>query len=141
MIYADTSFLASAYVPDVHSNQVLTYLGQNKPRLPFAFLHWPELAKVVFSLAGNPEETWSQIDSDLLAGVRFYRSNEDCERIARRAAGLMRHHVAQWPKLRSLDVLHVSTAVELGAKKFLSFDGAQRLLAKTQKLEIWPDKL
>ncbi len=139
MIYADTSFLASAYVPDVNTTKANGYLSQHRPRLPFAFLHWPELSKVIFAFASAPETVWNQLDADLIGGVRFYRAGEDCERVGRRAAGLMRHYVKRWPSLRSLDVLHVATAIEMGAKTFLSFDKQQRLLASVQSLEVWPE--
>ncbi len=139
MIYADTSFLSSAYVPDANSKIALDYLTQHKPRLPFAFLHWPELTKTIFAFDARPEETWSIVETDLLGGRRLYAAREDCERIARRAAGLMRHYVKQWPALRSLDVLHVATAIELSAKTFLTFDRQQRLLAREQKMEVFPN--
>ena len=60
--------------------------------------------------------------------------------VAQRAAGLMRHYAGRWPKLRAIDVMHVSAAVESGAKTFLSFDtrSYQRVLAHTQKLKVWP---
>lgn len=39
---------------------------------------------------------------------------------------------------RTLDVLHVATAVHLGAKRFLTFDVRQRKLAKAVGLKISP---
>ena len=139
MIYADTSFLVSAYVPDANSDKTLIYLAKNKPRLPFAFLHWPEMSKAIFGFAADAETVWNDVNADLLGGVRLYRSGEDCERVARRAAGLMRHNCKRWPSLHSLDVLHVATAIELGSKTLLSFDSQQRVLAHVQKLEVWPE--
>jgi predicted nucleic acid-binding protein len=40
--------------------------------------------------------------------------------------------------LRSVDVLHVATALHLGAKEFLTFDANQRKLAAAQKLKVKP---
>ena len=37
---------------------------------------------------------------------------------------------------RSLDILHVATAVHLGAKEFLTFDGRQRALASHAGLKL-----
>ena len=37
---------------------------------------------------------------------------------------------------RTLDILHVATAVHLGAKKFLTFDGRQKVLAEYAGLEV-----
>ena len=39
---------------------------------------------------------------------------------------------------RSLDVLHVATALHLGAREFLTFDTNQRKLAAAQKLKVKP---
>lgn len=53
----------------------------------------------------------------------------------RRATDLSRTHV---PKLgcRSLDVLHVSTALELGLRDFVTFDQRQRQLALAVGLKV-----
>ena len=138
MIYADSSFLASAYVTDANTWTAVEYLTKHKPRLPFSFLHWPELTKTIFTFDANAEETWGVVEADLLGGRRLYVAREDCDRVARRASGLMRHYVKRWPALRSLDVLHVATAIELGSKTFLSFDKQQRLLAAEQKMTVLP---
>ena len=45
MIYADTSFIASAYGKDVNTAAARGYLLREEPTLPFGFLHWPELAR------------------------------------------------------------------------------------------------
>jgi predicted nucleic acid-binding protein len=39
---------------------------------------------------------------------------------------------------RSLDVLHVATALHLGAREFLTFDANQRRLATAEKLTVKP---
>jgi predicted nucleic acid-binding protein len=39
---------------------------------------------------------------------------------------------------RSLDVLHVATALHLGAREFLTFDANQRKLAAAEKLKVKP---
>ena len=39
---------------------------------------------------------------------------------------------------RSLDTLHVATALALGAKELLTFDARQRLLAKAAGLRVKP---
>jgi predicted nucleic acid-binding protein len=39
---------------------------------------------------------------------------------------------------RSMDVLHVATALHLGAKEFLTFDANQRKLAVAEKLKVKP---
>jgi predicted nucleic acid-binding protein len=39
---------------------------------------------------------------------------------------------------RSLDILHVATALHLGAREFLTFDTNQRKLAAAEKLKVKP---
>ena len=39
---------------------------------------------------------------------------------------------------RSFDVLHVATALHLGAREFLTFDVNQRKLAAAEKLKVKP---
>lgn len=139
MIYADTSFIGSLYVPDVNTGAALDYMEQKRPRLPFFFLHWPELAKTIFSYA-DAESIWERFKSDLAAGTKFSEPETSAPRIGERAAGFMRHFCQRWPRLRSLDVMHVAAAVECRARYFLSFDvhSAQRALAQTQNLKLWP---
>ncbi len=140
MIYADTSFIASCYLPDAHSQKARAYLEKHEPRLPFVFLHWPELAKAVTAASPDARGDWETIRNDVQAGQKLYAATLDADRTSRRAAGLMRNFYPRWKKLRSLDVMHVAAAVELGCKTFLSFDSAscQRVLAAAQKLAVWP---
>ncbi len=37
---------------------------------------------------------------------------------------------------RSMDILHVATAIELGVKEFLTFDGNQKKLAEAEGLVV-----
>lgn len=141
MIYADTSFISASYAMDSHTPDVRRYMAQEEPRLPFVFLHWPEVAKAFWTSHPSHAETlWEQLKSDLADGRTLYRPQVDAETIAQRAAGMIRGYAQRWPKLRAIDVMHVSAAVETGAKTFLSFDirSYQRVLAHTQKLKLWP---
>lgn len=58
----------------------------------------------------------------------------DSSAVMRQAASLSRSHTAKGGH-RTLDVLHVATAVHLGAMEFLSFDSRQKKLAKTAGLK------
>ena len=141
MIYADTSFIASAYGLDSNTETALGFITRNKPALPFVFLHWPELAKFLWtSHEAEAEKLWDLVREDLLERKKLYPHEPDATLIARRAAGLLRHYCPRWKKLRSLDALHVAIAVDGNFKTFLSFDTGsfQRVLAATQKLQVWP---
>ncbi len=141
MSYADTSFIAAAYAVDVNTIEARRYMAEEEPRLPFTFLHWPEVAKALWTNhPAQAEAIWDELKDALADGQTLYRPELDADAVAQRAAGLMRHYAPRWPKLRAIDVMHVSAAVECHARTFLSFDthSHQRVLAHTQKLKVWP---
>ena len=140
MTYADSSVIVSAYADDANTEAALGFILREKPKLPFTFLHWPEVAGSFWKSHPDPEARWELLQEDLAGGRKLFALPLDCERVARRAAGLMKGYCGRWNKLRSLDAMHVSAAVEAGAKLFLSFDtrSHQRALAHTQKLKVWP---
>ena len=141
MIYADTSFIASAYGKDVNTAAARGYLLREEPTLPFGFLHWPELTRFLWlTQPEKAEKLWDLVSEDLLERKKLAPHEADANRVARRAAGLLRHYCPRWQKLRCLDTLHVAYAVEENFKTFLSFDVAsfQRVLAGSQKLKVWP---
>jgi predicted nucleic acid-binding protein len=141
MTYADTSFLASAYGDDANTTMARRFIAEFRPRLPFAFLHWPELTKSFWTnQPDGAEQLWELVEEDLGQGQKLYLPDLDADDVARRAAGLMKNYCPRWKRLRSLDVLHVSAAVTGHFKTFVSFDAGsfQRVLAHSQKLAVWP---
>lgn len=138
IIYADTSFLVSLYITDQHSivsrQQVLTADG-----LWLTPLHRAEwahaIAQHVFrgELSGSEaHEMHRQLHQDESDGIWIAASIpeeafEACADLGRRYG----------PKLgvRTLDSLHVATALELKAKRFWTFDDRQRKLAKAAGLD------
>ena len=141
MIYADTSFIASAYGLDANTAAARRFIETSKPRLPLFFLHWPELAKSFWtSHPESAEALWDWVKEDLAGDKKLYLLELEADLVARRAAGLIIHYCPRWKKLRSLDALHVAAAVTGNFKTFVSFDlrSFQRVLAVTQKLKVWP---
>jgi predicted nucleic acid-binding protein len=140
MTYADTSFIVSAYARDVHTGAARDYVQQHQPRLPFTFLHWPETLRSLVLNYPDGKAIFAEVEADLAECVKLQAAEVDSTRAGRRAAGLLRANLGRWKALRSLDALHVAAAVECGAKTFLSFDTQswQRLLAHTQRLQVWP---
>jgi predicted nucleic acid-binding protein len=141
MIYADTSFIASAYGLDANTASARHFIESNKPRLPLFFLHWPELAKSFWTSHPESAETlWDWVKEDMAGGKKLYLLELEADLVARRAAGLIINYCPRWKKLRSLDALHLAAAVTGNFKTFVSFDmrSFQRVLAVTQKLKVWP---
>jgi predicted nucleic acid-binding protein len=141
MIYADTSFIASAYGLDANTAAARRFIETSKPRLPLAFLPWPELAKSFWtSHRENAEKLWDWVKEDVTGGKKLYPLELNADLVAKRAAGLIINFCPRWKKLHSLDALHVAASVTGSFKTFVSFDtrSFQRVLATTQKLKVWP---
>ncbi|HLK03843.1 MAG TPA: type II toxin-antitoxin system VapC family toxin [Candidatus Acidoferrum sp.] len=140
IVYADTSFLFSLYVPDVNASAALATMRRLNSRListdfgEFEFVNSLNLS--VFR--GQMQPTDEQRVLDLLANdVRtgLIQIAPITSAIFDRARQLAR---AQTRALgtRSLDVLHVASALALKASTFLTFDVRQRKLALAAKLRV-----
>ncbi len=141
-IYADTSFLVSLYVLDANSEKAVGHIQQAKlPILqtPFGQL---ELANAI-SLrlfrrelsAAQVKATRSLIQKDVLDGVLQIKpmpvnNYEKAMQIARRRTP----HLGT----RTLDIMHVASALELKAEMFYTFDHNQARLAKAEGLLVTP---
>ena len=140
--YPDTSFLCSVYRKQVFSNEALAYRAamvealHASELLHFEFIQAIELQVFLHSkdrTKGYPRSEaqamtlrWNQ---HLAAGsVKIVACDMDA--VIRQAQQFALGHTASGGH-RSLDVLHMATAVYLGAKEFLSFDQRQIALAKS----------
>jgi predicted nucleic acid-binding protein len=99
----------------------------------------------VWRRAANPREGIAQIDAnaalkqfeaDLASGIAVLAPCDFLE-VLRRADDLSSRHTIL-EGCRSFDILHVATALQLGAKEFLSFDDKQRQLAAAEGLALNP---
>lgn len=138
-IYADTSFIVSYYLQDVHSPEAdrrmkagssvwLTLLNRTE------FAH--ALHQYVFRAAITLPESqlvWHDFEDDCLNAI--WKEINLPENVWERSIGLALHH---GPKLgvRTLDSLHVACALELKARQFWTFDDRQAKLAKAEGLNI-----
>lgn len=138
-IYADSSFLVSAYVTDGHTSEVLRRLAQG-PRIWFTPFHEVEIthavARLVFRglIAGDrAAKVYRDLSQDCASGV--WAITGFPEAAFSKGAALARSHVARLGT-RTLDSLHVASALELGAKQFWTFDERQAKLAKAAGLKV-----
>ena len=138
MIYADTSFLVSAYVNDAHSARVDDLLKSN-PRFWFTPLHQAEwehaIAQHVFRRVMNDADALGvtrQLQSDKRSGVWIETGMPD--HALEFCAELARRHGAKIG-MRTLDALHVACALELKAERFWTFDERQAKLARAEGLK------
>lgn len=145
--YPDTSFLCSLYRKQVHTPKALAYRrAMEEPLhftrlLEFEFIQSVQLQ--VWLHAGDERKgfgAWEaeQMIADWQEDVATGRNQlvpADADAVMRLALTHALHQTARGGH-RTLDVLHVATAVHLGAREFLTFDERQRVLARYAGLKV-----
>jgi predicted nucleic acid-binding protein len=138
--YADTSFVASLYIPDANSVEA----ARRMQRLSLPVLITPlgelELINAVqlrlFRKEVRPAEARAAkaaFRADVHEGVFAMRAlSEDVFGYATQLASRWTARLGA----RSLDIIHVAAAIALRADAFHTFDDRQRKLAKAAKLHV-----
>ncbi len=134
-IYADTSFFVSLYLPDRHTPKAEGRMA-SRPGLWLTPLHVAEwmhaIEQHVFRRAvsrGEADRLVQRFDQHRTQGLWMdvalpALAFEVCAQLARR-------HVARLG-CRTLDALHVASALELKARQFWTFDERQARLARAE---------
>jgi predicted nucleic acid-binding protein len=138
-VYADSSFVVSLYLTDVHSPEARRRV-QGAPPLILTALHRAEWAHALgqHQFRGMMTlEAARRADSQLVSdeAAKLWREAPLPENAFELCADLARRN---GPKLgtRTLDSLHVACALELKAERFWTFDERQANLAKAVGLKI-----
>ena len=144
MTYCDSSFLASLYVTtDIFNPQARKVASKFTCAVPYTLLNELELLNALRRGLGDDSLDQSaydviarEIDADEADGL-LERASLNQIKLYEKARELSKKHT---PVLacRSLDILHVASALVLGAKKFASFDLRQRKLAGAVGLPLLP---
>lgn len=136
--YFDSSALIAVYVNEAHSDRARAELAKHIP-VPWTPLHDLEVRNALRLLHGRAlidmdelQGLLAHIDEDLMKG-RLERPVVDLEAVFRRAGSLSDAHA---PKTlaRSLDILHVAAAKELGCTILISGDARQVALARAERV-------
>lgn len=132
-VYADSSLFVALYLPEVHSGEALRRTSQGK-RIWLTPLHRVEwnhaIAQHVFRRVISAEEAarvYSAFEANRKSNFWVEASLPDAA--YERAAELARLHGPRMG-IRTLDTLHIASALELGATTFWTFDERQERLAK-----------
>lgn len=147
--FPDTSFLCAIYRRQVnspvaaahfkamqealHVSGLLLYEFRQSARFQ-VWLHGCDRSKGYPLADGN--RMLADLQSDLNTGAVAVAA-ADWPDIYRLAEALSKRHTVSGGH-RAFDVLHVATALHLGAKEFLTFDANQGKLAAAEKLKVRP---
>ena len=147
--YPDTSFLFGFYLKQSNSQAAAELAAMMKEPLHVTSLLAYEFRQALrfqaWRHSANPREgialadthvALNRFETDLAGGVAVLASC-DFQDVLRLAEELSKRHTIAGGH-RSLDVLHVATALHLGAREFLTFDANQRKLAAAEKLKVKP---
>jgi predicted nucleic acid-binding protein len=147
--YPDTSFLCAIYLKQSNSSAAAAHAATMKE--PFqttsllAYEFRQSLRFQVWRRAAHPragvalpdaQAALHQFAEDLANGLAVLNPCNLQDVIQRAEELSLRHTIANGH--RSFDLLHVATALHLGARQFLTFDANQRKLAAAEKLTVKP---
>jgi predicted nucleic acid-binding protein len=138
--YADTSLLVSLYTPDVNSAEAQEcVIGHGEiwlaPFGEFEFINAIQLR--VFRKEITPhqaDQSLRAFDDDTGAFLR----RRAMPATAYEQALLLARRNTRNTGVRSLDILHVALALALGSEVLLTFDRAQKRLARSAGLKVHP---
>lgn len=145
--YPDTSFLVSLYVQQEHSPRAAAHFAALAEPLHVTELLLYEFRHAVRFAVFRAEHGSTDIvtradavaaldnlEADLAAGALVLAS-DDWPTVLQTAAGLSARYGMD-AGYRAFDMLHVASALHLGAEEMLSFDGKQCELASAEGLRI-----
>lgn len=140
-VYADPSVLGRLYFQHANSREVVLWRRQIRGPLPVTHHGKTEIinaiALAVFRRAitnQEAEKAWDWLEEDFRTG-QLVKVDLLWRSALNRSAELSREH-SPTIGCRSADVLHVSCALELGVKRFASFDVRQNALASAVGLKL-----
>jgi len=141
--YFDSAVLVKAYCLEATTPQALALIARAKPPLAFTALHGLEIRNALRLKRHRKEVTESQLRGSLrdlqgdIASGFLQPPEQDLQAVYTQAELLSAAHSVT-TGARSLDVLHVASAVVIQADEFVSFDRRQRSVAIRAGLKVLP---
>jgi predicted nucleic acid-binding protein len=142
-VYADTSFLLSHHLNDEHTDRARFLIGQVSVPLRISRLGILEYHTSLWRKVGADGFSRSHAER----AIRFFERQIDEKRfvvctiaegiVHERAKSLAAAYSSEL-KVRSLDILHVACALEMGVSEVWTFDERQKRLAAEVGLRVNP---
>ncbi len=141
MVYVDTSVIVKLYIKEEYSRETSDWIRANNAAIPLTSFHELEFknaihlkqfrAEIVENQTSHIISTFYKHES---RGV-YYRPQLDWPNIFTHAIDLSEGH-SKTIGTRSLDILHVASAISIKAERFLTLDERQSELASLAGLKI-----
>ena len=143
MFYADSSFLASLYLPDAKTEVANAFLAKAQTPLIFTSFNRVELRNALRNMVARREATSAAVakafplmEGDLNDGL-LMEKKLDLGKLLKIAEQLSSRH-GEKHAIRCVDLLHVASAHVLSAETFLTFDRQQATFARQTGLTVKP---
>ncbi len=140
---ADSSLVVALYLNEADSTRADAACASLAPPIRLTDWHRVEIANAFQRAVKNSRITaeqaallWLAFTDDVTTG-RFEIVQVDHAAVLDRTLTLTQKHTAT-TGTRSLDLIHIASALEIGATDFLSFDHRQRLTASAEGLKVFP---
>ena len=141
MLYVDTSVLVKLYIKEEYSLEVSHWIKRNNEAIPLTRFHELEFTNAIYLKQFRTEMTneqallvLSKFDEHQRRGV-YYRPQINWTDAINLALDLSQNHTKTTGS-RSLDILHVASALAIKANRFLTLDKRQSALAGLAGLTI-----
>ena len=141
MLYVDTSVMVKLYIKEEYSLEVSHWIRRNNEAIPLTRFHELEFTNAIYLKQFRTEMTneqallvLSKFDEHQRRGV-YYRPQIDWTDTMNSALDLSQSHTKTTGS-RSLDILHVASALAIKANRFLTLDKRQSALAGSAGLTI-----
>lgn len=134
MIYFDTSVIIKLFIREKYSSDVSKWITNNNKAIPLTVLHDLELLNAIHLKQFRKEIGQSEVNliiarfNNYKSEGIFFRPQIDMHDLFDSAVELSVKFTARTGS-RSLDILHVASALAIGAKRFFTFDKKQSEIA------------
>ena len=141
MVYVDTSVIVKLYIREEYSRDASVWLKKNNEAIPLTSFHELELINTIQLKQFRSEITldearliMSRFEDHEISGI-YYRPQLNWSAIFIHAIDLSKKHSASIGS-RSLDILHVASALSISADRFLTADDRQSKLAALTGMKL-----